>query len=104
MAEVIREVTLEREQQSAIKMRARAGGADTKTKRSVFEILRDKTAKSKRLKQQMKRFEKPKYYAQTKTLVDICTDDCIGSPSSVNICFLLLKLQMRWITRQTSGF
>jgi hypothetical protein len=68
MAEVIREVTLEREQKSAIKMRGRAGGADTKAKRSVFEILRDKTAKSKRLKQQMKRFEKPKYYAQTKTL------------------------------------
>jgi hypothetical protein len=63
MAEVIREVTLEREQESAIKTRVRA---ETKAKKSIFEILRDKTAKSKRLKQQMKRFEKPKYDAQTK--------------------------------------
>jgi hypothetical protein len=72
MAEVIKEVTLElmleHEQKPAIKMRA---STDTKAKKSVFEILRDKTAtaKSKRLKQQMKRFEKPKYYVCQNSLL-----------------------------------
>lgn len=101
MAQVIREVTLELQETSAIKPIARP---DRKAKNSVFEILRDRTAKSKRLKHQMKRFEKPRYFTELKWLFSYCIDKPSGKPSSGNIYLLLPKSLMRWITRQTSVF